>query len=87
MNWSKCPIGRLPWQDSETLMNMDFPSETVWQPIEKTVSSQRSLPGFFHEKINWDEIVRKRPRRNKALPAAVDVVDKAISIALVRAVK
>jgi hypothetical protein len=25
----------------------------------------REESGFFHEKVNWDEVLAKRPRRNK----------------------
>lgn len=67
-DWGKCPLGRLPWQNEGSALQLELPCDSIWQPckqLDNYRTAEKNLPGFFHEKVNWDQVLAKRPRRNK----------------------
>ncbi|XP_066992292.2 uncharacterized protein [Anabrus simplex] len=63
--WATCPLGILPWQ-RDTVPSFDLPQDISWHPLEPTSThtrEDRSLPGLFHQKINWIESIKKRPNK------------------------
>ncbi|KDR15016.1 uncharacterized protein LOC110833998 [Zootermopsis nevadensis] len=84
--WSKCPLGKLPWQTEGSALQFQLPCDCIWQPCKQLDNyriAEKNLPGFFHKNINWDEVLSKRPRRNKQMHREyryTDVVEKAFSM-------
>ncbi|XP_017880157.1 ribosomal biogenesis protein LAS1L isoform X2 [Ceratina calcarata] len=89
-NWSECPIGLLPWQDSMKFIN---PIETIVEERDTRTSSRQSeiTPGIIdrndlrmQSQINWDNVLRKKKRLNRRQErrnAANVVINKAIKTA------
>jgi hypothetical protein len=83
--WGKYPLGRLPWQNEGSALQFELPCNCIWQPSKLDIHSiaEKNLPGFFHKKVNWDDVLSKRPRRNKQIHQEyryANVVEKAFSV-------
>ena len=70
INWGSCPLGKLPSQDIGPEENfIDLSMKTVWQVAEQSDEEnlvEKSLPGFFHQKIDGNKIKRKHPQVDSA---------------------
>ncbi|XP_069691998.1 ribosomal biogenesis protein LAS1L [Periplaneta americana] len=84
-DWGKCPLGLLPWQNNGSMLQLDLPCDTVWQPSQQVITyTDGSLPGFFHTVINWDKVFSKRPTQKKIFQEMQDtnIVEKAFDAVL-----
>ncbi|KAJ4443672.1 hypothetical protein ANN_05347 [Periplaneta americana] len=84
-DWGKCPLGLLPWQNNGSMLQLDLPCDTVWQPSQQVITyTDGSLPGFFHTVINWDKVLSKRPTQKKIFQEMQDtnIVEKAFDAVL-----
>ncbi|XP_049962082.1 uncharacterized protein LOC126482145 [Schistocerca serialis cubense] len=66
-DWTRCPLGLLPWQKGNNVLDLDFNSDVSWQsfklqePGEPKSCDEHDLPS----QIDWNKILKKRIRKGR----------------------
>lgn len=66
-DWTRCPLGVLPWQKGNDTLDLDFDSDVSWQslklqePGEPKSCNEPDLPS----EIDWNKILKKRIRKGR----------------------
>lgn len=60
--WNTCPVGLLPWQRDQQVLNCDLP-KVRWKPRKPLLERITAPSQQSQRKVEWVNAKRKRPRK------------------------
>ncbi|XP_063244033.1 uncharacterized protein LOC134543128 [Bacillus rossius redtenbacheri] len=79
-NWSKCPLGILPWQESKIWMDLILP-DCTWQLSQGIEAvSIGKLPQLLHKEIEWEDVKKRRLKKKGNSRLTSKMIETALGI-------